>query len=153
MIKYLDWQATEMEAKVTALGIDNSINQTAIEDKVNIIRGTAASIFLEGALKKEGINKTQEEIKQIGVEMQATLAKIAQGWKALDLEGKKLRLETWSKEMDKSFPGIGQVLGRVVNSGIEQVNTLLEGQNAKAQKVLTEIQTELTKIQTEVRIS
>lgn len=128
-IKYIEQEAQEMEQKVRELAIENDINQTAVEEKINIIRASLAGIWLENAMKKQGIENNATNMEAVRTKIKTDLANIRQRDRQLDQEQQKIALQTWATEMEKSFPGIGQVLGRVINSGIEQLNNILEGKN------------------------
>lgn len=95
----------------------DKIRQEAVNSVLN-----ATLTEAQTAATKQGVKLSEEQIKKMK-------ADISQAARALDQNDLRIKIEAWRAELEKSMPGIGNVLGRVLNGAMENINHLFTGED------------------------
>ena len=130
----------EAKERIRALGYENKINSSVINEKIKIVQNEAVKGVLENALLKT----QNENLKQMTAESKARINKmsedIAQGWGHLGVAEKQARLKEFESNLKAEYPTIGESAGRLVNElqlGLETLFGVREERyhrNTKEQK-------------------
>ena len=130
----------EAKERIRALGYENKINSSVINEKIKIVQNEAVKGVLENALLKT----QNENVKQMTAESKARINKmtedIAQGWGNLAVAEKQARLKEFESNLKAEYPTIGESAGRLVNElqlGLETLFGVREKRyhrNTKEQK-------------------
>ena len=130
----------EAKERIRALGYENKINSSVINEKIKIVQNEAVKGVLENALlKTQNVN-----LMQMTAESKARINKmsedIAQGWGHLAVSEKQTRLKEFESNLKAEYPSIGESAGRLVNElqlGLETLFGVREDRyhrNTKEQK-------------------
>lgn len=111
---------------------DNYIKQDTMLDEIETIANNALKSGFESTgadidnetkkLEQDKIKKQIDEITQKITESKAT---IKQKWAGLNIQEKERQLRVWEAEIKASFPGAGQVIGKVFNDVIQGFKNLM----------------------------
>lgn len=105
----------EARERIKALGIENNINSSVIDEKIKIVQNEAVKGVLENVLLKS----QNENVKQMTEESKARINKmtedIAQGWENLSIQEKQTKLKEFESNLKAEYPTIGESAGRLVN--------------------------------------
>lgn len=104
-----------------AIGESQITNQT-VDAQVTKLRAEAAGAILANAATKTGIKLDQAKIREIS-------EKIAQGWESLKQGESKIAVDRFKEEVKANYPGLFDVMGRVVDDSIEALFSLKGGRN------------------------
>lgn len=137
----------EMQAKIAAKQLDilrneGKISDDTVQSKIEIVKQEAAGAILRNELTKANIRATNEEINKWKVELQQGWKKLGtewegmiQGWSRLEKEQQKIEIEKWVAQVKANYPGVGEVLGKISNVGIESLMEVLRGPSRKIEKM------------------
>jgi len=100
--------------KFTKTAAESQEANRGLEDRLTRIKAESIGAEIENDAKKVGIEVDKERIKQMA-------AQVAQGWKGLDQNEQKLRIEKFRAEMDKAYPNLMNVAGRTIDDAIEAI--------------------------------
>ena len=89
------------------------------------------SITVDIALKKIQIEATKAGIQLNKAQISKWQQEILQGWKGLDQNGKKLRIDAFKAKIEANYPSIGNVTGKI----IDKVNAIGNNDNKRGQSM------------------
>lgn len=109
--------------------VDRAKNQLEIDlatknATIDKIRAEAVGAVLRNTLTEAQTRATEKGIQVDDATMNKMKKDIENAVRGLDQNDLRIQLEAWKAELEKSMPGIGNVLGRVLNGAMEQLSNL-----------------------------
>lgn len=127
------------EQKLIQEQTQTGLDRATVMQKADKLKAEAAGEILKNTLMEvqklnveQGTAESKERIKQMEAQISKWKTEMAQTWAGLDRQERELSLKQFESEIKANFPGMGQALGKVINSSIEGLTRLITGKPASA---------------------
>lgn len=125
--------ANAAAAKTTydKLAQEYDLDRAQYHTKLKMLEAQAIKATLEVALTEAGIDKTKWDTKATQAQIDKWATEIAQANRGLDQKDLEIAIRKFEAEVKANFPGIGNIIGNLVQDGIEEIRKKLgtQGQN------------------------
>lgn len=116
-MKIIETSSQKMITELALLRRENDLAAEQYKDKIDLLRAEVAQKLVQNALTSQKITESKAQIQKWGEE-------IAQDWRHLIIEGKRLGLSRFEAEMKAKYPGAWNVIGRILNETAEGIGKM-----------------------------
>lgn len=120
-LRYIEFQTNLAMRQLEQIENEVFVSSATINDQITKIRQEAIGAALQNELTKEQTKIPKEQIKKWAEE-------IAQNWETIDIS-------KFKAEIDANYPGMGSVLGKMMNTVIESIGQRTRGKSRRIEKV------------------
>ncbi|AXH76377.1 MAG: hypothetical protein [Microviridae sp.] len=134
LLREIDYRIDQLEENVNLLRIQGKINSGTADEVIEQARLRTVGMKLENVF-------TQAKTRLTGQQELESIAAVQQKWKDLELKDKGLTLEErrininkWVEEVKAEYPSIWEVVGKLINDPIEDLNQYKGGKRTMESK-------------------
>lgn len=98
------------------------ISEDTYKAQIDEIIQRSLGAALDNEIRKQGLETAKVQIQKMYTDM-------AQGWVGLEQKDREIKIKQWEAEMNKSFPGLWNVAGRLINGMMENISNAIDKKN------------------------
>lgn len=133
-ISYVGQELLKMQGEAISALSQGNVDQATIQEKIKILQGEAIGVFIDNALKKANIGKTEAEIEKISEDIKGLWSRIYNERLGVMYQGQSVNnqekanaIRQFEAEIKANYPNIWNTFGKGINDLSRWLGQLIEG--------------------------